>query len=232
MAFSPKFLVLGAVLVSLVLAVVLLSAPGAQAGSVATGQEAPQAAGTGSGGGGDVPVSVASQAQAKPEVLGSVTLDLNLLTRQDNIGEADNVRWSLVRGTGAAAGLYDAKRGVDWSALRKLSVSGAIQLPAGASWSFNNTYGGGIGYKIASGVLAGGQCSLATAFRAAAMKAGLVTRATPHRRPIPGFPQNETVNIWWGSYDLVIQNNGPQEISMDWKLTPDTVTVSILLPGS
>ncbi len=227
MAFSPKVLVLGAVLVSLVMAVVLLSTPGAQAGALASSQGTQQAVGAGSVDGGDGPVSPASQAQANLKVLGSATLDLILTAKHDNIGETDNVRWSLVRGTDAAAGLYDAQRGVDWSALRKVSASGTIQVPAGASWSFNDAYGGGVGYKIASGVLAGGQCSLATAFHAAALKAGLVTKATPHRRPIPGFPQNETVNIWWGSYDLVIQNPGEREISMVWKLTPDSVVITI-----
>ncbi len=224
MTFSPKFLVLGAVLVSLMLAVILLSAPGAQAGALTTGQDAPTTTGQG---GGRVSSSAENQAQGKAGVLGSATLDLILTAKQDNIGESDNVRWSLVRGTSSAAGLFNAKSGVDWSALRKVSTSGTIRLPSGASWSFNDTYGGGVGYKVASGVLAGGQCSLATAFRAAAMKAGLVTKATPHRRPIPGFPHDETVNIWWGSYDLVITNNSGRDLSMDWQLTPAEVIVTI-----
>jgi hypothetical protein len=220
MAFSPKFLVLGAMLVSLLLAVMLLSAPPAEAGALTGGNGSP-----GTPGAQSAKAPAANQAQVKSEELGSSTLDLNLLARQDNIGEADNVRWSLVRGTGAAAGLFDAQSGVNWTALRKVSASGTIRLAAEASWSFNKTYGGGVGYKIASGVLAGGQCSLATAFRAAAMKAGLVTKASPHRRPIPGFPQDETVNIWWGSYDLVIENTSGRELSMDWNLTPASVEI-------
>ncbi len=224
MSFSPKFLVIGAVLVSLLLAIVLLSAPPAEAGTSPSGQAANSSEGTQGGNAAQSPAASQEQVGA---VLGSAIIDMNLLTRQDNIGEADNVRWSLARNTSTAAGLYNASTGVDWTALRQLSVSGSIHLPAGASWSFNNTYGGGVGYKIASGVLAGGQCSLATAFRAAAMKAGLENKATPHRRPIPGFPQNETVNIWWGTYDLVIKNTHGRDLSMDWKLTPTDVTITI-----
>ncbi len=226
MAFSPKFLVIGAVLVSMLLAVVLLSAPTAAAGTAPPGLAADS---TGNATSSPSEMSQpASQGQGQGNaILGSATIDMNLLAKQDNVGEADNVRWSLARGTSAASSLYNASRGVDWAALRKLSVSGSISLPAGASWSFNDTYGGGAGYKIASGVLAGGQCSLATAFRAAAMKAGLETKATPHRRPIPGFPQNETVNIWWGTYDLVIKNTSGRDLSMDWQLTPTDVTITI-----
>ncbi len=228
MTFSPKFLVLGAALVSLLLAVVLLSAPPAEAVTPSASQAANSNEGTQSGNSAQSPAD--SQAASQDQtgtVLGSAVIDMNLLTKQDNIGEADNVRWSLARNTSAAAALYNASHGVDWTALRQLSVSGSIHLAAGASWSFNNTYGGGVGYKIASGVLAGGQCSLATAFRAAAMKAGLETKATPHRRPIPGFPQNETVNIWWGSYDLVITNNRSRDLSMEWQMTPAEVMVTI-----
>ncbi len=224
MSFSPKFLVLGAVLVSVLLAVVLLSAPPAEAGTPAAGQAANSTGEAQSGNAAQSPS--ASQEQGKA-VLGSATIDMDLLARQDNIGEADNVRWSLARHTSAGDALYNASRGVDWTALRKQSLSGSIRLPAGASWSFNDTYGGGAGYKIASGVLAGGQCSLATGFRAAAMKAGLETKATPHRRPIPGFPQNETANIWWGTYDLVIRNTSGQDLSMDWQLTPADVKITI-----
>ncbi len=225
MDFSPKFLVLGAVLVSLVLAVALLSAPGAQADAGSTAGKTVT----------DAPAPLAAQAaavkgQRNSGVLGSATLSLNLLAKSHNLDEADNVRWSLARGTASGDNLYNVQSGVNWAALRKVSASGSIHLAAGASWSFNATYGGGAGYKNASGVLAGGQCSLATVFRAAALKAGLVTKARPHRTPIPGFPQNETVNIWWGSYDLVIQNTSGQDLSMDWALTPTAVTVTIYAP--
>ncbi len=227
MTFSPKFLVFGAVLVSVLMAVVLLSVPSAASGTAAAGQAASSAGNAAAGPPEQRQPASQEQDQGHGAVLGSATIDMNLLAKQDNVGEADNVRWSLARSSPAGGGLYDASRGVDWAALRKLSLSGSIRLPAGASWSFNNTYGGGAGYKVASGVLAGGQCSLATAFRAAAMRAGLETKATPHRRPIPGFPQNETVNIWWGTYDLVIKNTSGRDLSMDWQLAPVDVKISI-----
>ncbi len=224
MSFSPKFLVLGAVLVSVLLAIALLSAPPAEAGTSAAGLAANSTGGAQSGNAAQSPSSSQEHGSA---VLGRATIDMDLLAKQDNVGEADNVRWSLARNTSAGDALYNANRGVDWTALRKLRLSGSIRLPAGASWSFNNTYGGGVGYKVASGVLAGGQCSLATAFRAAAMHAGLETKATLHRRPIPGFPQNETANIWWGTYDLVIQNTSGQDLLMDWQLAPADVKITI-----
>jgi hypothetical protein len=113
-------------------------------------------------------------AAARPaSALGSAHLDLNALTRADNIDETDNLRWSLVRGTPAGSKVDRASNGVDWAALRTVSAEGSFRLPAGSSWSFNATFGGGPGYKPASGVLAGGQCALATVFRAAAIKAGL-----------------------------------------------------------
>jgi hypothetical protein len=59
------------------------------------------------------------------------------------------------------------------------------------------------------------------------MRACLTTKASQHRSPIPGFPMSETVNIWWGSYDLVIKNTSGRDISMDWSLTPADVVVSI-----
>ncbi len=227
MTFSPKFLVFGAVLISVRLATVLLAGPSAAAGPAATGQVANGVANAASGPPEQSQPASQEQGQGHGAVLGSAIIDMNLLVKQDNVGEADNVRWSLARSSPAGGALYNASRGVDWAALRKLSLSGSIRLPAGASWSFNDTYGGGAGYKVASGVLAGGQCSLATAFRAAAMKAGLETKATPHRRPIPGFPQNETVNIWWGTYDLVIKNTSGRDLSMDWQLAPVDVKISI-----
>ncbi len=231
MAFSPKFLVLGALLVSLLLAGILLSVPGAQAGTLPASQAtagagAAQGVQDSTGGQGDQ-VSGSGETHVSAAVRGSATLDLALLAKEHNLGEADNVRWSLVRGTPDANGLYSSQSGVEWAALRKVSAAGSISLPAGASWSFNNTYGGGPGYKVASGVLAGGQCALATAFRAAAMKAGLPAKARLHRTPIPGFPQDETANIWWGTSDLVIQNNTGQDLVMDWKLTPTAVSVTI-----
>ncbi len=168
-------------------------------------------------------------AAAKPEtVLGGAHLDLNALTQVDNIDEADNVRWSLVRGTPAASKVDNASNGVDWAALRTVSAEGSFSVPAGSSWSFNATFGGGPGYKPASGVLAGGQCALATVFRSAAMKAGLPAQAIPHLYPVPGFTHNETVTIWWGTYDLKIENPTGQALSLAWKLTPEGVEVSVV----
>ncbi len=218
MSFSPKFLVLGAVAVSLLLVVIFLSGQGAKTGArplALASVSAPEAQ------------SAPAQGASSGQVIGSATLDLVLLAKSHNLDEADNVRWSLVRAKTGASALIDAQTGVKWTELRKGSTEGSIPLPAGASWSFNDTYGGGTGYKNASGVLAGGQCALATAFRAAAMKAGLATKASPHRTPIPGFPQNETANIWWGTYDLVIRNTSGRDLSMYWSLTPAEVRISI-----
>ena len=221
MSFSPKFLVLGAMAVSLLLAVILLAMPGAKSGGLANSPAASSAPV-----GQTTQVVQAASDPAGPAV-GSATLDLGLLAKSHNLDEVDNVRWSLVRSKASAAGLYDPQTGVNWRVVRTGSTEGSFALAAGSSWSFNDTFGGGAGYKIASGVLAGGQCALATVFRAAAMKAGLATQASPHRTPIPGFPQNETVNIWWGSYDLVIRNTSGRDLSMNWSLSPAGVTVSI-----
>jgi len=155
--------------------------------------------------------------------LGSSFLNLNLLVSD----EADNTRWSLVRDSSGAAGLYSADSGVDWADLRQVSQSGSFSLPAGSSWSFNQTFQGGAGYKIASGVLAGGHCALATVFRGAAMQAGLPAEAKPHLWPIPGFPLSQTVNIWWGRDDLRIDNPTSQNLLLEWELTPDGLTVTV-----
>jgi hypothetical protein len=212
MTFSPKVLVFGTFLVSLLLAVILLSAPGVEAQPLPTALPSPE----------DAMVDTSTPAAAA-QGMGKATLDLTLLAKVNNIDEADNARWSLVR---SVSGTPQAT--VDWKKLRQVSAMGSITLPAGASWSFNGTYGGDTtGLKVASGVLAGGQCALATVFRAAAMRAGLTTKASQHRSPIPGFPMSETVNIWWGSYDLVIKNTSGHDISMDWSLTPASVVVSI-----
>jgi VanW like protein len=156
--------------------------------------------------------------------LGSAFLDLNRLVTD----EADNARWSLVRDSSAAAGLYSADNGVDWPALSGVSHSGSFQLPAGSTWSFNRTFQGGVGYKMASGVLAGGHCALATVFRGAAIQAGLPTEAKSHLWPIPGFQLSETVNIWWGQDDLLVHNATSQDLSLAWELTPQGVGVSVV----
>jgi len=161
-------------------------------------------------------------------VLNSAHLDLNALTRVDNINESDNVRWSLVRGTPAGSQVDSGSNGVDWAALRTVSAVGSFSVPAGSSWSFNASFGGGAGYKQASGVLAGGQCALATVFRTAALKAGLPAHSIPHQYPVPGFSHSETVTIWWGTYDLTIDNPTGHALSLAWKLTPDGVDVSVM----
>jgi hypothetical protein len=218
MTFSPKFLVFGALFVSLMLAFILLSAPGVEAQPLPTALPSLE----------NAMQSPISTPAAAAQVMSKATLDLTLLTKVNNIDEADNARWSLVRSVSGAFGVYTPQAAVNWKELRQVSASGRIALPAGASWSFNATYGGDTtGLKVASGVLAGGQCALATVFRAAAMRAGLTTTASQHRSPIPGFPMSETVNIWWGSYDLVIKNTSGLDISMDWSLTPASVVVSI-----
>jgi hypothetical protein len=160
--------------------------------------------------------------------LGSAFLDLNQLAWANSIDEADNARWSLVRGTPAEAVVYSQASGVNWQTLRTLNQSGAYDLPAGNTWSFNDTFGGGPGYKIASGVLAGGHCALATVFRAAAIQAGLPNQAIPHQWPIPGFPLDETVTIWWGRDDLLVHNSTGQDISLNWDLSPQGIKISIL----
>ena len=222
--FSPKYMVFGAVLVSLLLAVLLISAQGA-ATPGGPGQPNPDSS--------SAPVqaeaakAVAQSTSSSRKITGSATLDLAALAKANSVDEADNVRWSLVRHSAASASIYSSSTGVDWKALRKLTQSGTFSLPAGSSFSFNQTFQEGAGYKQASGVLAGGQCALATVMRAAAIRAGLPNKASPHRRPIPGFPLNQTVNIWWGAYDLVIQNPTSQNLTMAWTLTPTSVKITI-----
>ena len=216
--FSPKFAVLGAVLVSALLVLVLVLNQGAKAGP---GQPAPI-------GGNVLSSRAASQAPATGGVgQGSASLDLAALAKSNSLAEVDNVRWSLVRSTGDYNQLYNSKTGVDWAALRKVSRSGSYTLPAGATWSFNATFQEGVGYKVAAGVIAGGQCALATVIRAAAIRAGLPNQAKPHRYPVPGFPLAETVNIWWGRDDLTVQNLTAQDLTIAWQLTPTQVIVSI-----
>jgi hypothetical protein len=81
---------------------------------------------------------------------------------------------------------------------------------------------------MASGVLAGGHCALATVFRGAAIQAGLPAEAKPHLWPIPGFQLSETVNIWWGRDDLLVHNTTSQDLSLAWELTPQGVGVSVV----
>lgn len=221
--FPQQLVVLAAILISGLLVFALFLLPGTEAGgqSSVSAQAAALA-----GPAGD------SQGHGKaPAVLGSAHLDLNALTHQNNINETDNARWSLVQGTPAAAKVSENGSSVNWKALRDLSTSGAYHIPAGGSWSFNAAFGNKPGYKNASGVLAGGQCALATVFRGAAIQAGLPNQAKPHKYPIPGFPLDQTVNIWWGRDDLIIKNDTSQDLYLSWDLSPDGVIVSVTSSG-
>ena len=160
--------------------------------------------------------------------LGSAYLDLGRLAEDNSIDEADNARWSLVRGTSAESQVFSSKNWVDWGALRQVSASGSFRVTGGSTWRFNATFVDGPGYKDASGVLAGGHCALATVFRAAAIRAGLPTAAKPHRYPIPGFPLSQTVNIWWGRDDLTITNTSAQDLDLAWTLEPGGIEISVI----
>jgi hypothetical protein len=161
-------------------------------------------------------------------VYGQASLDLNLLGQVYSLDEADNVRWSLIRRTGIAEQVYNPVTGVDWAALRQISQWDTILLPDGFTWSFNETFQGGPGYKEAGGILAAGQCALATALRSAAEQAGLPTQFRMHARPVPGFTHEESVNIYWGRDDLLVQNTSGQDLYFVWRLTPDQAKVSLV----
>lgn len=161
-------------------------------------------------------------------IRGQAHLDLNELSRTNSIDEADNARWSLVRRTPVAAQVYQQESGVNWNTLRSLTQMGTILLPAGFSWSFNETFQQGPGYKEAGGILAGGHCALATVFRAAAIQAGLPAESRPHAWPIPGFTQNKTVNIYWGRDDLLVHNTTDQDLYFVWMVSPASLEVSVI----
>lgn len=161
------------------------------------------------------------------EVFGRATLDLVTLAQANSLDEADNARWSLIRRSPAADLVYQEGKGVDWEALRSVTQSGTILLPAGFTWSFNETFKEGLGYKEAGDIIAGGHCALATVFRAAATQAGLPTEARPHATPIPGFPLDQTVNIYWGRDDLLVHNTTGQDLYFLWSVTPERVEVSV-----
>ncbi len=141
--------------------------------------------------------------------------------------DVDNIRWSLVRRTSAAGNVYRPETGVEWAALRQIAESGTILFPAGFAWSFNETFQRGPGYKDALGVLAGGHCALATIFRAAAVQAGLPAESLPHAQPFPGYPLEQTVNIWWERDDLVIRNTMDQDLVFVWTLRADRLEVTV-----
>jgi hypothetical protein len=162
------------------------------------------------------------------EIRGQAHLDLNELSRTNSIDEADNARWSLVRRTPVAAQVYQQESGVNWDTLRGVTQMGTILLPAGFSWSFNETFQQGPGYKEAGGILAGGHCALATVFRAAAIQAGLPSESRPHAWPIHGFAQNQTVNIYWDRDDLLVRNTTHQDLCFVWTISPASLEVSVI----
>jgi len=173
-------------------------------------------------------ISPEAELAAPVGILGRAYLDLNELSQTNSEGEADNIRWSLVRRTPAAERVYHQETGVDWNALRSLTQTGTILIPNGFWWSFNETFQEGPGYKEAGGILAGGHCALATVFRAAAIQAGLPTEARLHALPIPGFPQDQTVNIYWGRDDLLVHNTTGQDLYFLWTVSPGGVEASIV----
>jgi hypothetical protein len=162
---------------------------------------------------------------------GSGVLNLGALAQAHSVGESDNARWSLVRRTPAAATVFKSGEGVDWAALRNVTTSGTILMPAGFAWSFNETFRGGPGYKEAGGILAGGHCALASAFQKAASQAALPTAFQQHATPIPGFSAAESVNILWGRDDLVVHNTSQQELFFVWHVTPNEVRVDVVPVG-
>jgi hypothetical protein len=175
----------------------------------------------------DVDTQKPAVVEAPQQIFGQAHLDLNALAQANSIGEADNARWSLIRRTPVAAQVYDPDNGVNWSALRNVCQTGTILVPAGFSWSFNQTFQEGPGYKEASGILEGGHCALATAFRGAAIDAGLPTQARPHRWPIPGFALEKTVNVYWGRDDLVVHNTSGHDLYFLWEVSPDGIEVTL-----
>jgi len=221
--FSPKIAILATVGMCIVLGAVLLSIQGAGAGATPA-----IAAPLGSSGPAVPQSNTKASTSAAAQTIGSATLSLSSVAKASSIDDADNVRWSLMRTTGDTGGVYSSKSGVDWVALRQVTRSGSFSLAAGSTWSFNATFQEGVGYKQASGVLAGGQCALATVIRGAAIRAGLPNKAKPHRYAIPGFALADSVNIWWGRDDLTVQNPGAQALTIAWELTPQAVTVKIL----
>ena len=180
--------------------------------------------------------------QLDPSAAGaSVSRGLRLVSGADPIGsasmvlgeglpldEADNMRWSLIRRTPAAASVYNASTGVDWGALRGIEASGDILVPSGFVWSFNETFQSGPGYKEASGILAGGHCALATVFNAAVKSAGLPTDYRPHRTPYPGYTVDQCVNIYWGRDDLRTRNTTGNDIQLRWVIDGQRVSVQVV----
>jgi hypothetical protein len=48
-----------------------------------------------------------------------------------------------------------------------------------------------------------------------------------HATPVPGFTREESVNIYWGRDDLLVQNTSGQDLYFVWRLTPDQAEISL-----
>ncbi len=181
-----------------------------------------------------VPTEVAHVSTVRPsEVTGSFVYDLNMLTTDYNIHETDNVRWSLVRRSPQGAALWTKANGVNYTKLRQVTTNGTITIPPG-TWSFNSVFRAGVGYKRASGYLAGGHCALASMFKMAAENAGLRTGIDKKHKdengnplPIPGFTADQSVSIYWGRDDLRVYNDTGEALQFVWYLTPDTLAIDV-----
>lgn len=167
--------------------------------------------------------------------LGNYTYDLNAGTF--NIQEADNVRWALLRRTVAGTRLWSKPDDenpnglVDWGRLRTLTGSGALTIPTETPWSFNAQFRAGVGYRQASGILAGGHCSLASALKAAADNAGLRTEFDKkHSLVIPGFAAETSVSILWGGpeHDLRVYNDTGADLRFAWRIVGDNLTIDVV----
>jgi hypothetical protein len=204
-------------------------APSAEEGLARTSQEEVQAPQEEPASAAALPENVSlDEVDLSQMTLGRGVLDLNALTQGHGIGESDNARWSLVRRTPEAAQVFHPESGVDWAGLRNVSAAGTILVPAGFPWSFNETFQEGPGYKKASGILAGGHCALASAFRAAAVETGLPVEYRRHATPIPGFTGDESVNILWGRDDLVVHNNSAQDLYFVWSVGSGEITIAVV----
>jgi hypothetical protein len=163
-------------------------------------------------------------------VMGSFTMDLSANTF--NQDEADNVRWSLVRRTSEGAALYDIwDKTTNWQGVRQMNKAGSITMLQGKVWSFNSIFRAGVGYKRASGILAGGHCALASALKAAADNAGLPTEFDKkHSPPIPGFSAEDSVTILWGGSserDLRVLNDTGRDLQFVWSIQGDTLKIDV-----
>lgn len=172
---------------------------------------------------------------ASGPVMGSFTMSLSANTF--NVEEADNVRWSLIRRSSEGAALYDIwDKTTNWQGVRQMNMAGSITMPRGQMWSFNSIFRAGVGYRRASGILAGGHCALASAFKVAADNAGLPTEIDKKHTnkkgeplPIPGFSWEDSVSIHWGGpeHDLRVLNDTGRDLRFLWTLSGDTLKIDV-----